>query len=224
MIWLLACTSPPRDSRLDSQGPLRAELQLAFPLAERELFLETVGMDHDPQVHTGIEQLICTAYDGRPFPACYDEHRGSDYMLEGGFDVMDAGSAGVLAAADGVVVSVEDGNYDRCHGDASTFENDCDGYESKANHVILEHEGGWTTRYWHLMTDSVAVEPGQAVSCGELLGRVGSSGNSSAPHLHFQLEDADQVVVDPYAGEHSQPETFWIEQGEAEGLPGSGCP
>ena len=224
MIWLLACTSSPLDSALDSQGVPRASLQLAFPLLERELFTETAGVDHDPAVYEGIEQLICTAYDGRNFPACYDEHKGSDYMLEGGFDTMDAGSASVLAAADGVVLSVEDGHYDRCHGDASTFQNDCDGHEMTANHVVLEHEGGWTTRYWHLMTDSVAVEPGQQVACGEVLGKVGSSGNSSAPHLHFELQDASGVDVDPYAGEHSQDQTFWVEQGEPEHLPGSACP
>ncbi len=200
----------------------RAALQLALPLAEPELISETVGVDHDPAVYEGAEQLICTAYDGRHFPACYDEHEGSDYLLEGGFDTMDAGSTLVIAAADGVVVSVEDGHYDRCHGDLGG-EVDCDGHSGVANHVILEHEGGNRTRYWHLKKDSLLVVVGEEVSCGQELALVGSSGHSSTPHLHLQVEH-DGVTFDPYAGEYSQPGTWWIEQGEAGLLPGGACP
>jgi len=218
-MWWLACTSPVED--LDSDGVPRAALQLALPLAEPEMFTDTVGVDHDPAVYTGAERLICTAYDGRNFPACYDEHDGSDYLLDGGFDTMDAGSTSVIAAAAGVVVSVEDGHYDRCHGTLGG-DVDCDGHEGIANHVILEHPGGELSRYWHLMKGSVAVEVGQPIACGEHLGLVGSSGNSSTPHLHFELEQAG-VAVDPYAGEHSQPETWWIEQRAAGELPGGDC-
>jgi hypothetical protein len=40
------------------------------------------------------------------------------------------------------------------------------------------------------------------------------------PHLHFELQTTDHVVIDPYAGEHSQTETWWCDQGELEDLPG----
>lgn len=217
-MWWLACTA----SSVDSGGIPRAELQFALPLAEPELVSATVGVDHDPEVHSGAERLICTAYDGRNFPACYDEHDGSDYLLDGGFDTMDAGSTSVIAAAEGVVVSVEDGHYDRCHGTLGG-DVDCDGHAGIANHVVLEHATGDLSRYWHLKKDSVAVEVGQQVACGEHLGLVGSSGNSSTPHLHFEVEHAGRAV-DPYAGDWSQPETWWIEQGDPEGLPAGGCP
>jgi murein DD-endopeptidase MepM/ murein hydrolase activator NlpD len=42
----------------------------------------------------------------------------------------------------------------------------------------------------HLAPGSVAVAPGQAVRNGDVLGRVGHTGNSTAPHLHFQLMDS----------------------------------
>lgn len=219
---------PPDDSSaaVDTAAPdelPRAEPQLRFPLVERELFAQTVGVDHDPVEYEpeSIEAAICTNYDGRGFPWCYDSHDGSDYLLVGGFDTMDAGSATIVAAADGVVVSTEDGHYDRCS--ASPEGIDCDGHDGIANHVIVEHAGGWRTLYWHLKQDSVAVTEGQAVSCGEALGLVGSSGYSSAPHLHFELQSPEGVVVDPYAGAWSQPETWWVDQGDPEGLPGSGC-
>ena len=139
----------------------------------------------------------------------------------GGFDAMDAGSATIVAAADGVVVETLDGNYDRCHATVEGI--DCDGHPIVGNYVILEHDGGWRTLYWHLKNGSVAVAVGETVRAGDPLGKVGSSGNSSMPHLHFELQDARGAVVDPYAGSHSQPESWWCEQGDAEGLPGSDC-
>lgn len=222
MLWLaVACTSP---SPMDSSEPdvPRGALQLAFPLDSPELFEAPVGVDHDPQEYDGAEDLICTAYDGRPFPACYDEHDGSDYLLDGGFEAMDAGSATVLAAAAGQVVLVTDGNYDRCHGTLGEG-NDCDGHPMASNTVVIEHPGGFKTRYLHMMSGAMLVDEGDEVVCGTPLGLVGSSGNSSTPHLHLELEDADGQTIDPYAGEFSQPETFWREQRGPEELPG-GCP
>ncbi len=198
-------------------------LQFAFPLEEPERFGPVIGVDHDPEVHSDgpLGDALCTAYDGSPFPACYDEHRGSDYLLDGGFDAMDSDSPDVLAAADGIVVSTEDGQYDRCH---ATIEGvNCDGHERIANHVIVEHLDGWTTHYWHLKTDSVLVVVGEEVVCGQPLGQVGSSGNSSAPHLHFQVEDVDEQHVDPYAGEFSQDESMWLGQREDD-HPRTACP
>ena len=60
------------------------------------------------------------------------------------------------------------------------------------NHVILRHDGFYSA-FAHMTTGSVAVRVGQAVRVGDVLGRVGHTGNSTAPHLHFQLMDA----VDP---------------------------
>ncbi len=218
----LGCVEVEDDTGTDTgEGVPRGALALSFPLLERELFdPPVIGFDHDPEVHEGIYRAYCTDYMGRGFPHCYDEHDGSDFMLDGGFETMDAGSATIIAALNGVVVDTDDGNYDRCHSDLASQDVDCDGHPMVANYVILEHEGGYRTLYWHMKTDSVAVEPGQEVAMGEALGLVGSSGYSSGPHLHFELQDADGLSIDPYAGEYSQPETWWCDQGDPEGFPG----
>jgi Peptidase family M23 len=57
------------------------------------------------------------------------------------------------------------------------------------NHVIMA-TGGTYALYAHLAPGSVAVTSGQKVRVGEVLGRVGHSGNSTAPHLHFHLMDS----------------------------------
>ena len=133
-------------------------------------------------------------------------------MLQGGFATMDAGSAEIVAAADGVVTETEDGNYDRCHSDIASFDIDCDGYPMRANYVIIEHETGHKTLYWHMKKDSVAVVIGEEVFAGDVLGLVGSSGKSSQPHLHFEVKSPSGEMINPYAGPYSQPETFWCDQ------------
>lgn len=51
--------------------------------------------------------------------------------------------------------------------------------------VVIGHGDGWTTEYWHLADEKVSV--GQAVARGQVIGHVGSTGNSTACHLHFVL-------------------------------------
>ena len=218
---LLAGCPAPGDSADTGDGVSRGAVSFGFPLAERdEMYPPVIGFDHDPEVYEGIYRAYCTDYMGRGFPHCYDEHDGSDFMLDGGFDAMDAGSVAIVAALAGTVVDTDDGNYDRCHSDMSTQDVDCDGHPMEANYVILEHKDGYRSLYWHMKTDSVAVEVGQEVEAGETLGLVGSSGYSSGPHLHFELQDADHISIDPFAGEHSQPETWWCDQGDPDEFPG----
>lgn len=56
------------------------------------------------------------------------------------------------------------------------------------NHVFVEGEPGVGV-YAHLQRGSVCVMPGQRVSAGEAVGKVGNSGNSTMPHLHFHVMD-----------------------------------
>ncbi|RLK13513.1 peptidase M23-like protein [Micromonospora sp. M71_S20] len=54
------------------------------------------------------------------------------------------------------------------------------------NSVTLSHAGGYQTRYLH-MVQPASVAPGQQVGQGQVLGYVGSTGNSTGPHLHFEI-------------------------------------
>ena len=60
--------------------------------------------------------------------------------------------------------------------------------------AFVDHGGGWSTLYCHL--SAVTVAPGELAQAGEPLGEVGSSGNSTGPHLHFEVHRAG-VPVDP---------------------------
>lgn len=55
------------------------------------------------------------------------------------------------------------------------------------NHVLLRHPGEELSLYSHLEKGSICVQAGEEVEAGQLLGRVGSSGSSWLPHLHFHV-------------------------------------
>jgi len=62
------------------------------------------------------------------------------------------------------------------------------------NHVIIEHAHGEHTLYVHLKTDCVTVKRGDRVVAGQPIGRLGNSGFSGGPHLHFALMDGPDLV------------------------------
>ena len=67
--------------------------------------------------------------------------------------------------------------------------------EADGNHVILDLGDGRFAVYAHLQPHSVRVKPGAQVRRGDVLGLVGTSGNSSEPHLHFQVSDGPSALV-----------------------------
>ncbi|MFP3989437.1 M23 family metallopeptidase [Streptomyces sp. E11-3] len=61
------------------------------------------------------------------------------------------------------------------------------------NHVVLDLGDGVYAAYAHLRRGSLAVRPGDRVTAGQLVGHCGNSGNTTEPHLHFQLMDSPDV-------------------------------
>jgi murein DD-endopeptidase MepM/ murein hydrolase activator NlpD len=55
------------------------------------------------------------------------------------------------------------------------------------NMVVIDHGGGIVTRYMHMQDGSISVRNGSQVNQEQMIGRVGSTGNSSGPHLHFEV-------------------------------------
>ena len=68
--------------------------------------------------------------------------------------------------------------------------------------VFLQHPDGMVTVYEHLLKD-IPVAVGQAVQRGQVIGYSGSTGNSTGPHLHFEMRDASGQAVNPMRYLHS---------------------
>ena len=78
-------------------------------------------------------------------------------------------------------------------------------YQFYGNHVLIQHAGGLATLYAHLV--GIGVGWGQSVARGQLIGWVGSTGNSTGPHLHFE------VRTTPYYGSGVEPVHYLKEHG-----------
>jgi murein DD-endopeptidase MepM/ murein hydrolase activator NlpD len=96
--------------------------------------------------------------------------------------------AEVLAVADATVVAIKDGIPQNIPGEHSravpiTMET------IAGNHIILDLGGGRFCMYAHLQPGSLKVKAGDPVKRGQVLALVGNTGNSTEPHLHFQVMD-----------------------------------
>lgn len=104
-------------------------------------------------------------------------HNGIDYSAPRGTPVYAAGGGKVIAA----------GYSDSC-----------------GNHVNIQHNGKYTTRYYHL--DRFRVKVGQTVKQGQVIGAVGSTGYATGPHLHYEF------LVD---GVHRNPRTVALPKADS---------
>jgi murein DD-endopeptidase MepM/ murein hydrolase activator NlpD len=90
-----------------------------------------------------------------------------------GIDMVTAKGTPVRTAANGMVTFAgRDGDY--------------------GNVIIVDHGNGMSTHYAHL--DKEFAKEGQEVKRGEIIGAVGSTGNASTPHLHYEVRKNDQPV------------------------------
>jgi hypothetical protein len=98
--------------------------------------------------------------------------------LHEGVDISADLGVPVIAVADGVVVEAgTKGGYGRF--------------------VAVRHAERLTTYYAHLGAIGDGVKPGMAVKAGTAIGRIGSTGTSTGPHLHFEIRDAQKRPLDP---------------------------
>ncbi len=129
-----------------------------------------------------IEAVTGALLSHWPIPSRALSIGGNTWGNPAGHEAVDLGAARgdpVYAAAPGTVkqVGYESGGYGR--------------------YVVIEHAGDMETLYAHLTSQPVLVGAGDAVAGGQQLGTVGMTGNTSGPHLHFELRLASGRV-DPW--------------------------
>lgn len=108
----------------------------------------------------------------------YDTHTGADFACDSGTPV--------LAVKDGTVLI------------STALKNSNGSYRSYGEYVAIDHHDGTITLYAHMLPDSRVVLENEEVSQGEIIGLVGSTGNSTGPHLHFEVRlNNGKNFVDP---------------------------
>lgn len=158
-------------------------------------------VDHDPRFQGFLQDYTCgeRTYD---LDSGYN-HAGTDYYLwPYPWLMMDLEQVRIVAAAPGVVLEKIDGHFDRDCAIAG---------DGGFNAVFVQQDDGLTAWYLHMKNGSQTTKAiGARVAAGEFLGLVGSSGPSSLPHLHFELHDAANDVVDPLRGACNDAPDRWL--------------
>jgi len=165
-------------------------LQLVPGHPERVARTVIAYVDHDPNYPNQVLDYACgnRSYD----TANGYNHQGTDITS---FPFMQRkqndDEAIVVAAAAGVIVLKEDGVPDHS----------CSMNTNPWNAVYVRHSDGSQAWYGHLKANSLTTKNvGDAVDVGEFLGVMGSSGDSTGPHLHFEVYDAGGNLIDPFVG------------------------
>lgn len=167
---------PPDDKNEEPTPVVKSQLALGLPF-RGEWFVFWGGGTRELNYHVDHESQRRAA-DLVVVDETGSSHRGDgrangDYYAHG---------KEVLAVADGAVITAVDGIPDNQPGEMNPL-------LATGNLVILDHGAGLFSAYAHLVPGSLKVKVGARVKRGQVLGACGNSGNSSEPHLHFQLMD-----------------------------------
>jgi len=100
--------------------------------------------------------------------------------------------ADLIAVADATVVAVRDGYPDNPPLSRDGVPTAMD--HATGNHILLELDPGHFALYAHLQPGSLRVAVGDHVRSGQLLGKLGNSGSSTVPHLHFHVVGANSPL------------------------------
>lgn len=123
----------------------------------------------------------------------YIDQEGKSYRTDGK-TVSDYYCYGelVLSPADGVVVDIKDGFEDTPISENGEIQ--CLASDIRGNYIVIHHGEKEYTTIAHLKKGSILVKVGDYVSQGQPIARCGNSGNTSEPHIHFQLQQGKSFL------------------------------
>lgn len=177
-------TSTPEPSAVPSASPVVTPTPTPSP----QPVVNPVKLEHD--VLDNVDK-VCIYL----FPVPGDNEITQEYSAEHkAIDIAASSGSPVYAAEDGTVsyVQIWDGSYDTT------------GMMSYGHMIEIRHADGNTTLYAHL--SEINVQQGEKVVRGQRIGRVGSTGNATGPHLHFEVITSE--------GKADPAEYLWTMPGE----------
>lgn len=163
-------------------------------------------VDLDPSAGTKDFNCLRRTYNG---------HQGTDFFTAPfPWKLMETDAVEIVAAADGIIVGKEGSMPDTSCAMCPTGAPPSCWYW---NAIYLQHADGTLSIYGHMKTNSLTTkEYGDEVKAGEFLGIVGSSGNSTGPHLHFEVWSDTFFTkrIDPWLGScnNTTDESYWQTQ------------
>lgn len=181
-------TSTPESSAVPSASPVVTPTPTPTPTPSPQPVVNPVKLEHD--VPDNVDK-VCIYL----FPVPNSSEITQEYSAEHkAIDIAASSGSPVYAAEDGTVsyVQIWDGSYDTT------------GMMSYGHMVEVRHADSNTTLYAHL--SEINVQQGEKVVRGQRIGRVGSTGNATGPHLHFEVITSE--------GKADPAEYLWTMPGE----------
>lgn len=181
-------TSTPEPSAVPSASPVVTPTSTPTPTPSPQPVVNPVKLEHDVLDNVDKDCIYL-------FPVPNSSEITQEYSAEHkAIDIAASSGSPVYAAEDGTVsyVQIWDGSYDTT------------GMMSYGHMVEVRHADGNTTLYAHL--SEINVQQGEKVVRGQRIGRVGSTGNSTGPHLHFEVITSE--------GKADPAEYLWTMPGE----------
>ena len=189
------------------------ELPLISNIGQASFYWISNFVDHDPAHPPATETITDYECGTRSYDLSSGyNHTGIDYApWPFWWHQMDQQQVEVRAAAPGTLLIKSDGRDDR----------ECALSGKTSNRVVVEHADGSLAIYEHMAKGSLTMKnTGETIGAGEYLGLVGSSGSSTAPHLHLEtrLLSLDGDLIDPFDGACNDlnPGDSWWQVGEQE--------
>lgn len=108
--------------------------------------------------------------------------------VHNGIDIVGTGSTldYIVAHSDGTVIQARN-NYKTTDTYGGSY----------GNYVLIKHNNGYYTLYAHMKYNSVQVKVGQKVKKGQTIGYMGNTGYAFGAHLHFEVRNKNNVMIDP---------------------------
>ena len=188
---LTGCTTGKPELAPSDYLNYKTKAYLLFPV-KGESFIAAGGRTIEQNHHASeIDQRyaldIVALEPGSKIPSAQDIKTGN-FITHNGYPKINESyyifGRNIISPANGIVVGTFDGVPD-----AIPSESHYDFITPAGNHVVIDHGNNEYSMFAHLQNGSVAVKNGEDIMAGHLIGRVGNSGNSTEPHLHFHLQN-----------------------------------
>ncbi len=167
-----------------SERVTKTQIYIDGILTDTEYSYETLEPAIEEIVTVGTKTSYNGVYIGEasesgflwPAPSCHRVSSPYGWRNSGWHNGIDLVKAGGGALGTPVIASKS--------GRVEVVQRSSSGY---GNMVLINHGDGYKTRYAHMVKGSIKVSVGDYVEAGQTIGKVGSTGNSSGPHLHFEV-------------------------------------